>query len=60
MMFIEKIFEGIHNFNLMGNNYILLSERNLIGLVALGLAAIIAIVLLIKGIGAIGRAIFKR
>ena len=57
----NEIMNGIHSFNLpLAGNYFVVSEQSLIGILVLAVAAVIALFVIVKVLGAIGRAIFKK
>lgn len=57
----NELMNGIHSINLpFSGNYIIMNEKSLIGVVVLAVIAVIAIALICKGLGALGRLIFKR
>ena len=57
----ENFLNGIHSINLpFTGNYYILSEQSLIGIAVLAVVAVVALFIIVKVLGAIGRAIFRK
>lgn len=57
----ENLMNGIHSFNLpFGGHYILISTQNLVTYAVMVIGAVIVIALVLKLLGALGRALFKK